>query len=129
MKRNLLILAIILLIGFIVNSCSDDEETPVSQSKTFYNVTTENGTVNVIVNYTALPGSTPGYVSLLEEAFRGVLPYYNATGDLTINVIIGDSGLTKTGSKTLSVGESWFTGKTQNDLISAFISIGDAWGQ
>ena len=129
MKRNLLILAIILLIGFIVNSCEDPKKEPEPQSKTFYNITTEDGIVNVTVNYTALPGTTPGYMSNLEAALRVRFPYFPGTGNLTINVTPdSNSGFTKTSSKTLSVGESWLlANNTSQGIGGGMVPLIDTW--
>ena len=110
MKRNLLILAIILLIGFIVNSCGgdgDDDEQPKPTQQT-YPIDLGNGK-KVNVNYKAVTGSaTPSYMSDLVTvlgAFAAGMP----AGTYTINVIDGNSGFAKTGSKTLSVGKTWIS--------------------
>jgi len=125
--NKIMVLGIIILIGFIVNSCEDQKEEPVPQSYPVNGITTMTGTVNVTINYLALPGTTPGYLSLLETACEIVLPYAFGTGNLTIDVIAGDSGFPKIDSKILSIGASWFKGKTQDDIIDAMGSIVDAW--
>jgi len=125
MKRNLLILAIILLIGFIVNSCGDDEEKPTPTQQT-YPIDLGNGKI-VNVNYMAVTGSaTPTYmadlVTVLENTADGM-----PADTYTINVIAGNTGFTKTGSKTLSVGMSWFIGKGENDIGGALMGVLDSW--
>ena len=130
MKRNLLILAIILLIGLIVNSCGgggDDEQPKPGPQKEKFNVTTQGGTANVTINYVALPGNVPSHISTLSAAVKLVLPGYSATGALTINVIDGNSGFVKTDSKTLSVGKSWLSGKDVSEIGIPFESICGSW--
>ena len=128
MKRNLLILAIILLIGFIVNSCGDDEQPqPTQQSKTWSGITTIGGTANIIVNYVALPGVTPSYMSNLEAVIQNIIPGSTANGNFTINVIAGNSGFVLASSKTLSVGESWITGKSEDEIGSAMMGVRSSW--
>jgi len=118
MKRNVLILAIILLIGLIVNSCEDQKEEPVQQKYEINGITTAGGVANVTVYYMVLPGTaTPGYMSEFETAIKNVLSSSIATGNLTINVIAGNSGFAKTSSKTLSVGASWLTANNSEQAI------------
>ena len=116
--------------GLALMGCppEQEEQKPVEQSKTFSGIATEDGTVDVTVNYTALPGTTPGYLSLIEAALIDLFPYVPVMiSNLTIDVIANNSGFTKTGSKTLSVGESWFTGKEKIDVIDAIEPIVDDW--
>ena len=115
----------------LLNACGEKPETPepqpVEQSKTISGITTFDGIANVTINYVALPGATPGYLSLIEGACEDILQYAMKGGNLTINVIAGNSGFAKTGSKTLSVGESWFTSKSQLDVTNAMALLSDAW--
>ena len=125
MKRNLLILAIILLIGFIVNSCGggdDEQPTPTQQT---YQIDLGNGKI-VNVNYTALPGTTPSYMSDLETVIE-LLASGMPTAIYTINVIDGNSGFAKTGSKTLSVGKSWFSGKGVQQIGEGLAPLMSDW--
>ena len=114
MKRNLLILAIILLIGLIVNSCGGgDDEQPKPTQQT-YPIDLGNGKI-VNVNYKALPGTTPAYMSNLVTVLGNTAPGMPA-GTYTINVIDGNSEFAKTGSKTLSVGKTWISGATEMQI-------------
>jgi len=94
----------------------------VAQFKTLLNIPTSNGTVNVTINYTALPNTTPGYMLTLETVVRIVLSGIVTNGDLIINVIAGDSEFALAGSKTLSVGETWISNATEMEMG---ISISD----
>ena len=115
MKRNLLILVIILLIGLIVNSCGggDDEEKPTPTQQT-YPIDLGNGK-KVNVNYKALPGTTPAYMSNLVGVLQELVASMPA-GTYTIDVVDGNNGFAKTGSKTLSVGKSWISGATYEQI-------------
>jgi len=124
MKRNLLILVIILLIGFIVNSCGDDEEKPTPTQQT-YTIDLGNGKI-VYVNYTALPGTTPTYMSDLETAIE-IIGLGMPTATYKINIIDGNSGFAKTGSKTLSVGKSWFSGKGLQQIMEEIAPLMSDW--
>jgi len=118
-------------VGLALMGCPPEQEeqkpVPEPQSKTFSGITTLDGIANVTINYVALLGATPGYLSLIEGACEDQLPYALRGGNLIINVISGNSGFAKADAKTLSVGESWFTGKSQMDVIDAMSSVLDAW--
>ena len=126
MKRNLLILAIILLIGLIVNSCGGgDDEQPKPTQQT-YPIDLGNGKI-VNVNYKAVTGSaTPSYMSDLVTvlgAFAAGMP----AGTYTIDVVDGNSEFAKTGSKTLSVGKSWISGATEMQIGMAINALMIDW--
>ena len=125
MKRNLLILAIILLIGLIVNSCGGDDEQPKPTQQT-YPIDLGNGK-KVNVNYMAVTGSaTPSYMSDLVAAIE-IIASGMPTATYTINVIDGNSGFAKTGSKTLSVGKSWFSGKGVQQILEGIVPLMIDW--
>jgi len=129
MKRNLLILAIILLIGLIVNSCAggDDNEQPkpTQQSK---DITLAAGK-KVTVTYTALPGATPSWWSKLstklislEEGFPAGTYTLTVTPNGTAGFAAGAGG-----SKAATVGESWLSGATDGDLNTSLMSMAGSW--
>ena len=125
MKRNWLVLAIVLLIWFIVNSCGDDDEQPQPTQQT-YPIDLGNGKI-VNINYMAVTGAAmPTYMADLVTVLENIAVAMPA-GTYTINVIVGNTGFTKTGSKTLSVGTSWFIGKGENDIGVALVGVLDSW--
>ena len=103
-------------------------EKPTAQSKTFSDVATVGGTVDVAINFTALPNVIPSYMANLETVVRGVLSGSSATGNLTINVIAsGGDGFTLAGPKTLNVRESWLINATEMDMGSSLTSVRSSW--
>jgi len=67
-------------------------------------------------------------MSTLKKVIENILPLAAAEDiNLTINVISGDNGFTKTGPKTLSVGESWISKASEFDMGLSLELILDAW--
>jgi len=60
--------------------------TPTAQKKTWSGIPTngDTGTANVTVNYTAVTGTTPSYMSTLETVVKNIIPGTTAVGNLTI---------------------------------------------
>jgi len=117
---------VVIVLEFIC--CKEDDPEPAAQSKTLSNVLTAGGTVNVIINYTAIPGITPSYMSLLEKVINDTLTLTTDKDiDLIINVVGGDSEFIKTISKTLSVGESWLSKATEFEMAVSLELILDRW--
>ena len=102
------------------------EEKPVAQSK-ILDITTRGGTINVTVNYMAVPGSIPGYMPTLELVTRNVLAGMITSSDLTINVVDGNGSFVLAGAKTLSVGESWISKATETEMGMSMDSVRSAW--
>jgi len=152
MKRNLLILVIILLIGFIVISCGKEETKPkcecntnhhetactcdgvdcvctMPQTKTLTDVKDRYGdAVNVNINYMALPDHTPSYLSTLETTVKIIISSVTCRNNLTIDVVFnGTNSFAFSEKNTLSVGESWLSGKSVNEIGSAMMQFVDAW--
>jgi len=123
-KKQFIVMALFAVVALAVIGCKQ-EPVPVAQSKTFV-ITARDGTttVNVTVNYTALPGVVPSWMSNLELVIRGMLSSGAKTGNLTINVVSGNGGFTIVSGK-LTVGESWITGKSADDIAAAIPSITD----
>ena len=108
------------------------QEQPTAQSKTFTGVTDKDGsTVNVTVNYTALPDTVPGYMSTLETVVKNICVSVYVRGNLTINVISGgDDGFVldgSEGSKTVNVRESWIANATELEMGKALSSKKVQW--
>jgi len=100
---------------------------PVEQSKTWSGINTTGGTANVTVNYMALPGVVPDYMSTLETVVKNIIPGTPATGNLTINVIAGNDGFAKSDPKTLSVGESWISSATEREMGRSMNTVLNSW--
>jgi len=117
MKRNLLILAIILLIGFIVNSCGDDDEQPqpTQQSKDIILAAGKK----VTVTYTALPGATPSWWSKLSTQLQSMEVGFPAgTYTLTVTPDGTDAFVAGAeGSKSATVSESWLSSANDTDVL------------
>ena len=126
MKRNLLILAIILLL--IVNSCGgdDDEQPKPTPTQQTYPIDLGNGK-KVNVNYMAVTGSaTPSYMSNLVGVLQELVGSMPA-GTYTIDIVDGNNGFAKTGSKTLSVGKTWISGATYEQIGVAINTLIFDW--
>jgi len=149
-KNKIYVLGIILLIGFIITFCGKEETEPkcecnpkyhetactcdgvdcvctMPQTKKLTGVVTENGTVDVDINYTALLGHTPSYLSTLETVVRGRLQKRLTNGNLTINVVDGYSSFVLEKEKTLKVGSSWLSSSTEDQMAIALIDIVNDW--
>jgi hypothetical protein len=129
MKTKLFItMALFAIIALAVIGCKQDATptaTPVPQSKTI-GVGTGDG--KLTINYSALPGNVPGYMSILEQAVKDMLPGSTANGKtLTINVISGDSVFTFVSSRTLNVGASWIANKTYDEMIESLGLVTTEW--
>jgi len=127
MKRNLLILAIILLIGFIVNSCGGDDEQPqpTQQSK---DITLAAGK-KVTVTYTALPGATPSWWNKLSSQLQSMAGDF-PTGTYTLTVTPdGTAGFAAGagGSKAATVSESWLSGASDTDMMVSIYNMLASW--
>jgi len=112
----LCIVAALAIIG-----CKEDEPdptaTPVAQSKTIEGVVDGDGTsVNVTVNYTALPGVVPSYMPLLETVVKEIFSTRTKPGNFTINVIAGGIDSFTISSGALSVRESWISNATKDQI-------------
>jgi molybdenum cofactor biosynthesis enzyme MoaA len=105
---------------------------PEPQTKTLSEVSTYNGigSVTVEINYTAVPGIEPSYISTLEKVIRARMAALAViSGTLTINVTTdaADGGFVKTDTKTLSVRESWISNATEDEMKTSFDSVRSAW--
>jgi len=136
--KHFSIIAITAIIALAIIGCKGDDDTttggtqpqPVAQSITFSGITTDNGyaTAYVTVNYTALPNTVPGYMSILETVIKKILPTTRANGNLTINVISsGDDGFVLAGLKTLNVRESWIANATEMEMGVPMMQISNEW--
>ena len=127
MKRNLLILAIILLIGFIVNSCGGDDEQPqpTQQSK---DITLAAGK-KVTVTYTALPGATPSWWSKLSSQLQSIEVGFPAgTYTLTVTPDGTDAFVAGAeGSKSATVSESWLSSANDTDVLMSIAGAIAIW--
>jgi hypothetical protein len=117
----------IAIIALAIIGCKQ-EPTPVPQSKTT-SFATNGGTVNVTVNYTALPGIVPGYMPTLEYVFIEILKGTNVTGNLTINVIsgLGIEGFTNAAAGSLNVDASWLASATEYQMGTSMNSKTAKW--
>jgi len=128
MKRNLLILAIILLIGFIVNSCGggdDEQPQPTQQSK---DITLAAGK-KVTVTYTALPGATPSWWGKLSTQLQFVEVGF-PTGTYTLTVTpTGTAGFVAgaEGSKSATVSDSWLSSANDTEVLMSMGGIISIW--
>jgi len=112
-----------------MTGCKDDPEPqPVAQSYQIPDLKDNtNKSIKVTVNYTALPNVVPSYMTPLTTVVKTFVSANTVNGDLIINVISGDSSFSKTASKTLSVGETWITGKTTDDIGPAVGPLFNNW--
>jgi hypothetical protein len=117
--KQISIIAIVIITLAIIGCKEDDPEPqPVLQSRTIEGVKNAGGvTVTVTVNYTALPGVVPSYMSPLEGAIKDAIEGGAKIGSLTINVISGNSGFTIIDG-VLTVGESWLANKSLAEISS-----------
>jgi uncharacterized repeat protein (TIGR02543 family) len=102
----------------------------VKQSKTLSGVTAMFGSVDVIINYTALPDTEPDYMTDLVKAVTDICPgIHTQSGILIINVTAtaADGGFEPGGSKTLNVRESWISGATYEDMLVSLLGRMDDW--
>jgi len=130
MKRNLLILVIVFLIGFIVTSCDKEEIEPKCECNPKHHetactcdgvdcvctmpqakdITIAEGKT-VTVNYYALPGATPTWWKTLEDVFHDLSAGFSA-GHYTLNVeYTGTSGFVSgtPGSRTATVSNTFLS--------------------
>jgi hypothetical protein len=119
-----IVAVIVLSFGFV--GC-DDKDDPIPQKVTMSDVPTSNGTVSVTINYTALPGTTPSYMSTLKTVLGIILESATTNGDLTINVIAGNGEFVLAGTKTLSVGESWVSNATDMEMGRSIMGMLNSW--
>jgi len=111
--------------GLALMGCPPEQEeqkpVPEQQSKTI-SVPSDGGGVSVVVKYMALPGTTPGYVSNIQQALSWIgegNSFGLKAGSVTINVISGNSGFVKNGTRTLDVGDGWLSTATDIDIYDA----------
>jgi hypothetical protein len=123
-------LLLVAVIGcFTLAGCKPEPEPePVWQTKTVPDVV-DNGSnpVTVNINYMAVPGTTPGYMTNLEAVVKTIVSARSTTKTLTINVIAGASGFVLGGSNILNVGESFLAGKTYYEIWGAMVSLANTW--
>jgi hypothetical protein len=103
---------------------------PVEQTKTLSEVKTALGSVNVIINYMAVPGKEPSYmddlVTVIHFLLRGAME--DSDIPLIINVIAtGPDGFEKTASRTLSVRESWISNATDIEIAKSLTDNRPSW--
>ena len=118
----------------ILNGCDNSTTTkpeikpePVAQTKKLIGVTTLEGSVDVNINYMALPDSTPGYLSTLEIVVRTVLSSMITNGNLTIEVIDGDGNFVLIGANTLTAGENWLSNATEREIGINLTQVSSSW--
>jgi len=131
-QKIAIVVAIVGLMPLMLFGCdpNDDNEQPpqpVSQTKKLTGVVTENGIVDVDINYTALLGHTPSYLSTLETVIRNLLKNRSTNSNLTINVVDGDSNFVLTANRTLSAGKTWLSNSTEQQIGMDLTQIIDSW--
>jgi len=118
-RRVAITMALFAIIALAIIGCKQDASptpTPVPQSKTLEGVKNSSDVaVTVTVNYTALPGVVPSYMSPLETAVKGVFASGSKTGNYTINVISGNS---IAADGVLTIGEAWFANKDASAIYA-----------
>jgi hypothetical protein len=104
---------------------------PIEQPYLISNIQTTGGagTVNVTINYTALPNVVPSYMPTLEGYIKPCLRYAVVTGELFINIVDGDSSFKSAGAKTLEVGESWIIENIddEDEIIDSILLVRQSW--
>ena len=77
MEKRFLVIVIVIIAFMACKTDSDTDPVPIAQSKMLSGVTTIGGSVNVKINYTALPGVVPTYMSTLETVIINILQNAN----------------------------------------------------
>ena len=125
MKKKLTVILLI-VVAVVTMGCEETKPEPVAQTKKISGVPTREGTVDIYINYTALPGTIPSYLFTLETAIRS-LPKRSPSGDLTINIVDGNSVFVVTDLRTLSAGESWISNANEDDMLDALGPVLNKW--
>jgi len=131
MKTTIKLIGIITIVimAFAIAGCKDETpEQPVAKSHEIKCKDNTNKDITVTVNYNGLPSAgLPDYMTPLTTVVTTFVAAGSVNGDLIINVIPGDSSFTKTASKTLSVGEDWLSGKTEDQIGPAVGPLFNQW--
>ena len=130
--KQFFVLIVIALVAFAVIGCKDEPDPtpqpqPVAQSKTITGIG-DTGAASITVNYTALPGTTPSYMPILEKVVRNVFKNAGMSGNFTINVIAGgNDSFALAGPGTLSAGETWISGATEMEMGQSMNKVAGVW--
>ena len=122
------VIGFVAVVGFV--GCDNGStEDPIAKTYTIEDVETAGGTVDVVVNYMALPSAAvPAYMTNLEAAVRVVLAGSSATNNLTINIVSGGvDGFVMDSSKTIKARESWIANATYMDMGISLTSVESSW--
>jgi len=133
MKTKLLGIIAIAIIALAIIGCKEDEPPPPpppipqpTQQSYLIDLAANGGTstAKVTVIYMALPGVVPGYMGNLKTAILGAIKNSSKTGNLTVNVISGSNANPSVVSEKLTIGESWLTGKSSDDIELGLPALG-----